>query len=283
MADGLVNNIHVGYIIQARMKSTRLPGKILLPLPFNQGKPLLKWITDVLKKSKYEKQIIIATSENPENDVLENFCLQEQIEVFRGEEQNVLSRFISIIKTHHFDVIVRLTADNPIVDLDLLENAIEQHVQLGKDYTKTEGLPIGMNFEIINPLALLRLDTNQLSEQDKEHVTLSIRNFSTNKLFLNLGDKESEKLRLTVDYPSDYAVLSLVLAIIGEYDNSSFEQVSEITKKYPWIFEVNQANIQKRQYLSDEEERIDAIAFLQMMDFKRTANALLEMGSKKIG
>lgn len=280
MEAGPLNNIRVGYIIQARVKSTRLPGKILLPLPFNKGIPLLKWITDTLSKSRFDKKLIVASSSNLENDILEQFCVNENLEIFRGDENDVLSRFISIIKKHSFDVIVRITADNPFLDLVLLEKVIKQHIAQNKDYTKTEGLPLGMNFEIVNPKALLQLEAEQLTSEEREHVTLSLRNNSDCQLLLNVGDEAFKSLRLTVDYPSDYAVASLVSsALLEESDWVSFENIKKIAITHPWIFEINQSNFQKKQYISEQDEREDAIAFLKKYDFNWSAQRLMKVNS----
>ena len=181
-------------------------------IPVNGNKSLLKWITDALKESKFQNEIIVATSTNPENNVLESYVKEEGLNIYRGDEENVLSRFIEIVKHNQFDVVVRLTADNPIIDLEILEESILNHYKNKVDYTKTEGLPIGMNFEIINPQILLSLEYEKLSKEDFEHVTLFTRNNSNNKLVLKFGSNELGKLRLTIDYPNDYATVSLLLS-----------------------------------------------------------------------
>jgi len=276
MEDGRLNKLRIGYIIQARMASKRLPGKILMPLPFDHGKPLIKWITDALKKSKYDSSIVVATSVNSENQALEDFCKVEKIAIFRGDEENVLSRFISIIMNNNFDVIVRLTADNPIIDLKILESAIEQHVRLNKDYTKTDGLPLGMNFEVINPKVLLATHDSELSKDDREHVTLYIRHHSKDAFTLAVGDPQFRDLRLTIDYPSDYAAVSLLLACLEDGEFPSYEMVKRIARTKGWIFEVNGANIQKRQYTSENVEREEALKLLKMYGFNSTAQRLME-------
>src|SRR5688500_5242636 len=116
MEVGQPNSPKVGFIIQARMKSTRLPGKVLLPIPLHGGKPIIQWIVDNVKKSGFEKKIILATSTNEEKDPLVAYCKTNSIECFRGDEENVLSRFIQILELNAFDLVVRLTGDNPLLD-----------------------------------------------------------------------------------------------------------------------------------------------------------------------
>lgn len=270
-------NKKVAFVIQARMKSTRLPGKILLPLPLGNGKPLLQWIVDELKKSVYGADIFVATSINPENDVLVPFCEQNNIHCFRGDEENVLSRFIAIAKQGNYDCIIRLTADNPIIDIAILDETITIHLKQANDYTRSEGLPVGMNFEIIQKKALLSLANLQLTDADKEHVTLFIKNSGLYKIGVYKPLKEDVfyKLRLTIDYASDYTLLSCVLTLA--LMNSSIigmELVKHVYKIVPWLFESNISNIQKAQYSDTNDEMVAAINLLKKYDFQNAANLL---------
>lgn len=247
MVDGLLNK-KVAFIIQARMQSTRLPGKILMPLPMGSNVPLLGRIVETLKISNTNHSIIVATSTNPENNLLETFCIENNINCFRGYEEDVLSRFTEIIKTNDYDVIVRLTADNPFVDAEILDFAIGEHLKSEADYSSTKGLPLGMNLEIISKSALLSLVSKELSAQDKEHVTLFLRKSGLYKLNIIEGflKKSYESLRLTVDYPSDYLVASAIFDIHSKTGiRVGLELVDHCIKNYPWIFESNQHNLQK--------------------------------------
>lgn len=258
MVVGRLNKIKVGFIIQARMQSTRLPNKVLMPIPFITGKPILKWIIDELNKSKFHSDIIIATSINEENKILEKYCKKNNIACFRGDEDNVLSRFISITKSNKFDVIVRLTGDNPIIDITILDSVIEFHHKNKNDYTQTKGLPIGMNFEIIDPETMLGLEFKKLNNDEKEHVTLYIRNNKPYKkgTYLIAGRKDQvENLRLTIDYPSDYVVLSTILAQVNKSVQPGMELIYKTLKEHPWLFDVNRSNIQK-QPLANEKAKI---------------------------
>lgn len=276
MVDGLLNK-KIAFIIQARMKSTRLPGKILLPIPLGNGKPLLSWIIDELKNSRYKSKITIATSVNLENDILASFCSQNKIDCFRGDEENVLSRFTTIAKQEKYDCIVRLTADNPIIDIAILDDTITTHFADCNDYTITEGLPVGMNFEVISPETLLDIQNHLISDADKEHVTLFVKNSErykkgVNSLVINPKFKE---LRLTIDYPSDYSLLSTIL---NQHDDKNdlkgVKMIEETFKIYPWLFETNLSNIQKKQYKTSGEELKKAVLFLKQFDFHYAAEFL---------
>ena len=84
------------------MKSSRLPGKILLPLPFPNGKPLLSWIVEGVRRSRYVNQVLLATSVEGENDCLETFSVDYKVPLFRGSEEDVLSRFVAVTKGTQF-------------------------------------------------------------------------------------------------------------------------------------------------------------------------------------
>lgn len=276
MEAGLLNK-KVAFIIQARMKSTRLPGKILLPIPLGNGKPLISWIIDELKNSRYRSKIIIATSCNLENDVLASFCILNNIDYFRGEEENVLSRFVAIAKQDKYDCIVRLTADNPIIDIAILDETIAMHFTDKNDYTRTEGLPVGMNFEVISPETLLDIENHPISDADKEHVTLFVKNSGRYKtgIFSPLINPKLKELRLTIDYASDYSLLATILTLFNTTnDLKGIKIIEKIFKKYPWIFETNAANIQKKQFANFDDEIEEAIVFLKQFDFKYTVEVL---------
>ncbi len=282
MAAGQLNKMKVGFIIQARMKSTRLPNKVMMSIPFLSGKPIVEWIIDALNESKFNNQVIIATSTHIENNILEEFAIQKRIECFRGDESNVLSRFIELAKKNSFDVIVRLTADNPIIDIKILDDTILKHIENKNDYSKTEGLPIGMNFEIVNPAALLQLEKEDLSEADKEHVTLFIRNNAkfkreTIKYYQGLG---YDKLRLTIDYPSDFIVLSTILSQVTKDNQAGMNLIMNTLNENSWVFDGNHSNFQKKQFSSETEEVAAAIEFLEINDFKKAAAQLKKLRSE---
>lgn len=275
MVDGFQNK-KVAFIIQARMQSTRLPGKILMPMPFGNGKPLISWIIDELKQSTLNSKIIVATSLNAENDVLESFCDLIKIGCFRGDEENVLSRFTAISQREDFECIVRLTADNPILDINILERIVNHHLENDNDYTSTDALPTGMNIEVMSSKALLDIENHNISDADREHVTLFIRNSGKYKteLFNPEIRKELKSLRLTVDYASDFALLSMLLSISLINELSGIKLIESAYSNYNWLFETNQGNIQKKQIVDLDQELNEAIGLLKKYDFNNAAQIL---------
>lgn len=247
MAAGQQSNLRIGAIIQARMKSERLPGKIIRALPFPNGKPLLWWIVNSLRKSKFVTDVVLATSRNEENNVLETFSSENKVFIFRGSEEDVLSRFIQVIKEKQFDIVVRVTADNPFLDYETLDKTIEQHLATGRDYSITVGLPAGMNFEVVSAKALLSLETKNLSDADREHVTWHIRTHDEfKKGEIRYFDGEGlNALRLTVDYPSDFALASLIFNMLEPNHFPTIGFIRKLREEQEWIFRINESNVQK--------------------------------------
>jgi spore coat polysaccharide biosynthesis protein SpsF len=141
-------------IIQARMGSERLPGKMMLEIA---GEPLLKLIFDRLKRAKGVDKIVLATSTNAENDVLEKLAKQESIEYYRGSEDDVLDRFYQVSQREKdFRFIVRVCGDNPLVDPEEVDRLIRFHQEGGYDYSfnhipyQDNGYPDGVGAEILS-------------------------------------------------------------------------------------------------------------------------------------
>lgn len=274
MEAGQSNKPKVLFIIQARMKSTRLPGKILMPIPLSGGQPLLSWIVNALKKSKWNHEIVLATSKNPENDILTQFADESEIACYRGEEDDVLSRFIEISKLFKGDVVVRLTADNPFIDIDLIDETIDLHLKEKSEYTITNGYPIGMNVEVIHPESIVNLETRELTIADKEHVTLFIRNNSNKQSVLKHVSQEFKNIRLTIDYPSDFVLASSILSFFTSDEKIDLQKIISIREKFPWLFTINEENIQKRQFDNIQEELLEARKILKQYEFTRILKLL---------
>lgn len=270
----------LGIIIQARMGSTRLPGKVLLPLPLQDGKPMLEHIMEGFRRVPISKSIVVATSTDPEDDVIESFCRRYDVECFRGAKDDVLSRYQQLASRKSFSSILRYTADNPFVDPDLVEKAYAFHLKNKADLTITEGLPLGIHLEFMTKTALLNLPEDELSEMDKEHVTFFMKDNPDYKTAIYKADLDSDlqNLRVTVDYPSDYLVASAIISLGKKITEAmGVELISKVFINYPWIFKANSANLQKNAQTNLSEEIKEAVNLLEKMDYKRAANVLKSM------
>ena len=199
-------------IIQARISSIRLPGKILLP---GYEKPLLFHLLERLKKSKLINKIVIATSTNQQDDLIFNLCTSKKIEVFRGSENDLLSRYYKCAKKYKAKNIVRLTSDCPLMDPKIVDLMINKYFSLKNvDYLSNihpPSYPDGFDIEIFTFKALYKAYRNAKKKYEREHVTpyiwdnfekFKIENFSEFK-----NDELYKKYRLTLDYKEDFHVI----------------------------------------------------------------------------
>jgi spore coat polysaccharide biosynthesis protein SpsF len=200
-----VNNSGIGIIIQARMGSTRLPGKILMPIG---GKVLLKHILFRLGTLRHPVTIVIATTDTRKDDIVKSFCDDHAVACFRGSENNVLDRFYQCAVQFGFRHIVRLTGDNPFPDMEELDSLITLHLSERTDYANSfASLPIGAGAEIFTFEALKKSWQEGTEPHQFEHVNEYMLEhpelFSTVTLTVATNKKRPE-VRLTVDTEDDY-------------------------------------------------------------------------------
>lgn len=163
-------------IIQARMGSTRLPHKTMAELA---GKPLLWHIIERLKTSKEINDIVVATSNSSKDDVIANFCKKHNIKIFRGDEKDVLNRIYLAAKQIKADIVARICADNPFLDIESLDGMIAVLIKQNLDYSSNvyeKGAPHGTVSEVMTFSALEKLEKEAKDPASREHVTVFIRN-----------------------------------------------------------------------------------------------------------
>ncbi len=195
----------VGVIIQARMGSTRLPGKVLKPIA---GKALLDHVLGRLSLLASPVEVVVATSDKPQDNVIAKHCQDRNIAVFRGSETDVLDRYYQCARANGFEHIVRLTADNPFTDMEELQRLIVQHMTQHNDYTHSfETMPLGVGAEIFTFAALERSMREGHAPNHREHVNEYIQEhpqlFRIGALEVPAA-KRCPALRLTVDTEDDY-------------------------------------------------------------------------------
>ena len=206
----------IGVIIQARMGSQRLPGKILKKIG---NKNLLEHILFRLSFLNHPVKIVIATSNSAKDDIVEEFCKTNSIECFRGSEDNVLERYYFCAKKYSFEQIVRLTGDNPFLDIEELDNLIDLQLKTCSEYSKSfESLPIGIGAEIFSFSALEKSYFNGQELHHKEHVNEYILENSHLFKISNLkirAEKNINTIRLTVDTEDDLKKACFIIENAG--------------------------------------------------------------------
>ncbi len=254
----------IGAIIQARMSSTRLPGKVLKDL---YGKTVLEHIIDRVSRSKYIKQIIVATTTNPADDQIVKKLKGTNTPTFRGDEDNVLSRFYLAAKKYKLDIIVRITADDPLKDPNVIDQLIE--ILLGNDEldycsnTIKPTFPEGIDCEVFRFKALEKAFKEAKLSSETEHVTPYIwknpDKFNTYNLEYS---RDLSSWRWTLDNPDDWEFFK---AVYGQfYKEDSFfgmEDVIPWLEEHPEIVELNNKTARNEGYLkslqNDEEQQED--------------------------
>lgn len=226
-------------IIQARMGSSRLPGKILKPLG---NTTILDHVVSRCKQIKQVDQVVVATSDLPADDQVEQWCKQNNVLYFRGSETDVLSRYYHCAQIYHPDYIVRVTADCPFVDYHLADKLINKIKQDKVDYIKVEGdLARGLIVEVFSSQAIDYIFKNGHEERHREHVTYFAYEYPN--LFKSSTYQAPDyllhpELRITVDTTDDYQMIKQ----IAEHTQNqliSAEAVVNFLLDHPEIAKIN--------------------------------------------
>ena len=193
----------VGIVLQARMGSTRLPGKILLPL---NGPCILERIIEKINSINLKHILIVATTTDPSDDVVEKFCSSLKVKVFRGNQYDVLDRYYRCALQFNFQHIIRLTGDNPFLDEFRMLELTEKHLKNNFDYSNNfESLPLGVGCEVFSFTALQESFVLGKEKHHREHVNEYIlENSSKFNFFIDDSKKIHPNLRLTIDTQADY-------------------------------------------------------------------------------
>ena len=229
----------IGCIIQARMGSSRLPGKALMKS--DSGKPLLYYVINQLRYCSKVKNLVIATTTNQEDDEIEKFADNNSVNVFRGKEKDVLDRYFQCAKKYSFSTIVRITADCPLIDPQIVDKVIEQFFSENYDFatnTLTRTFPIGTDVEVFSFSALNKAWENAQLPSEREHVTPYLHNKENFKIINVENDKNISNLRLTVDRIEDFELIKQILNNIS-INPIHLEDVLELFSRKPELIEIN--------------------------------------------
>jgi spore coat polysaccharide biosynthesis protein SpsF len=200
-------------VLQARMSSTRLPGKVLKPL---LGQPMVLRQIERLQRAERIDRLVVATSTEASDDQLAAVLTGADVPVFRGALDNVLARFIGALNAHPADHVVRLTADCPLIDPHVVDAAIALHLAEAADYTsntaQTFAFPKGLDVEIVSAAALRHAAAAAATAEEREHVTWG---FWTQPdkwkiAWLHSPGSDDGDIRWTVDTPDDLAFVTQV-------------------------------------------------------------------------
>lgn len=248
-------------IVQARMGSSRLPGKILMDFC---GKPSLYRIYERLDRSKKIDKVVIATSEDEINDPVRLLCKDNGILCFSGSEEDVLDRFYQAAKyagAGKGDTLIRITGDCPLIDYEIIDNVVEKYKKSKVDYISNSAKPTypdGLDCEVFSfdLLEMTHHDAKLMSE--REHVTLFIRKHPERFKVENFAnDKDYSYMRWTLDQKEDYVFIKQVYDALFD-SNPAFlmADILQLLDKNPEMLQINSLYVRNEGLMKSlEKER----------------------------
>lgn len=240
-------NSKVVTIVQARMSSTRLPGKVMREV---LGKPLLGYLIERLQRIQSSAQLVIATSTAPEDELIAAFCRQQQVAVFRGDLLDVLDRYVQAARQYKADIVVRICSDCPLFDPAVGDAVIRYALKNPADWTSNildRSFPRGMEIEVCSMAALERAHREGTKPEEREHVTPYL--YRHPELFSLSNYVRTPPLpdhRLCVDTIEDFELIRNILETL--YPNNpqfTLEDVMALLEHSPDLLQLN-AHIQQK-------------------------------------
>ena len=234
-------NIHTLVILQARMSSRRLPGKVLLIL---NGKPMIYWQIKRILRAKSITKWVVAISEHPSDDILANYLDEIAQEYIRGPLDNVLERFIQANKLYNPQSIVRITGDCPFVMPEIIDSVVSLFNETKFDYVSNVvdlTFPDGLDVEVFKANVFEKLTNYPLSSVEKEHVTLGILNRKDDFIIGNYSNsKNLSHYRWTVDTAEDFNFVSKIFANFRSSEVAfTFDEIQRFIENNPEINQIN--------------------------------------------
>lgn len=236
-------------VVQARCGSERLPGKVLLPLA---GRPVVEHVLRSAQATPSIDEVVLATTTGAADDELAALGEALGVRTTRGSEDDVLGRFVAALEGDPADVVVRLTADNPLLDPAVTDAVVRRFAIGDCDYASNNGersWPRGLDCEVLSRAALQRADRDGQRPEDREHVTFHVRTHPQDFRLVNVRAPQEQQwpeLRLSLDTADDLALLQRVFDAL--YDGSaplSIDAVIAWLRRHPEVVALN-AEVQQK-------------------------------------
>lgn len=227
-------------IIQARMGSTRCEGKVMSPI---LGKPMIGYLLERISCSRHIDKIVLATSEDPRNQVMCEYVKSLGFDVYVGDEDDVLDRYYQAALIQKADDIVRITGDCPLIDVEICDRLFDMYLEGNVNYAHlSPRFAEGLDCEIFSFEWLKIAWKEALMKSEREHVTLYLNNHLdrfSKKIMDN--DTDDSKYRITVDEPADLAVVKAIFEALYQQGTPPFQfpEVKMFLDENPDIYQLN--------------------------------------------
>ena len=233
-------------IIQARMNSTRLPGKVLEDIG---GAPMLARVVARTARASTIDALVVATSASGLDDAVAAACRRLNVAIFRGSEEDVLDRYHNAAETYCADAVVRITADNPLVDPEIIDRVTRVFLEQTPDYAGNvtpRTYPLGLDVEVIARPALAQAWTEAIKPYHRAHVDeYLLENPQRFRLVSVTNDRDLSGMRWTVDTPEDLEFAREVYARFGNDDRMRWTDVAALIEREPSLADINRHVHQK--------------------------------------
>lgn len=268
-----------GCIIQARMTSSRLPGKVLRTIDFENDVCVLEQVIERVKRVSQLDTIIVATTINQDDDEVVALSKKLGVETYRGSESDVLERFFEAATLHGLDQVMRITSDCPFLDPDILASLIDLFNEEKSDYASNcirRTFPHGMDCEILNYDLLKWMYDNTTESFYREHVTSYVTSHQQDFRIGSLEDTEDHSgIRVTVDTVNDYILTCVLNDLLKAKDKPlSYKTLIECFEEHPYISMINSDIMQKKKYETVKEEVDAAVQLLRLQEMRTAADIL---------
>jgi len=248
----MINGKKIVATIEARMTSTRLPGKVMLPLA---GKSNMERLIERLKRSRYIDDVVIATTTNATDDVLEQLAHELGVGIWRGSEDDVLGRVLGAAQSVNADLIVEVTGDCPLIDWRHVDHIVELFATGQWDYVanNTERtFPRGLDLQIFPTAVLAEVDRITQDPVDRENVSIYIYTHKERYRCYNWsaeGRMHRPDLRITLDTKEDYDLINTIFErLLPVNPDFSAEDIITLLEQEPELMEINREIKQKNPY-----------------------------------
>jgi spore coat polysaccharide biosynthesis protein SpsF len=238
--------LKVAAIVQARMGSARLPGKVLLDIA---GKTMLARVVERLSSAKSLDGVLVATTDSPHDDVIVEECRRLSIAVFRGQVDDVLDRYYQAAQSIEADVVVRITSDCPLIDPEVTDQTIQEFLAQRPDYASNvmvRTYPRGLDTEVVTAQALRQAWSEADQAYQRAHVTPYIYEHPEKfKLLSVTGEQDYSQHRWTVDTPEDLELMRVIYQRLGWKGDFLWRDVLALFDDAPELAVLNRGVAQK--------------------------------------